>query len=163
MKWLLVAAAMFVVGCTGGDTVLDTSTSLLVGGDTSPDGAPTTIPGEGVTGTTVRNQAITEHRQVHSEDTDNGPVLHLVIPRSGYTEIDVESFIRDLRDAQPGLWGVELFDNADAQVAFMRPSDLRTEEQRTLVSRHHLVTLTEGELLIWRGPFSSLGRSTIGS
>lgn len=163
-----LAALLVVAGCTSAeDTELSTTSSLVAGG--SPVGETTTTLADGESGsspapsTTLLGEAITEHRQVHSEDTDNGPVLHLVIPRGGYTEIDVESFVREVREAHPGLWGVELFDNADAQVAFMTPADQRDDDQRTLLSRYHLVTLTEGETLIWRGPFSALGQSMIGS
>lgn len=168
---VVLVVALVAVGCSSDDAELSTTTTLVAGGtsapgDTTPEGNGENGNGEnaeGGTTTTLRGQPITEHRQVYSEETPNGPVIHLVVPRLGYTDADVENFIRDLRESQPGLWGVELFDNDDAQAAFVIPAAQRTEEQRTVLTRYHLVSLTEGETLVWRGPFSSLGQSTIGS
>lgn len=154
---------LVVAGCTS-----EVATTTTSGSEPGPGGTTNTTEVGGAetpdtTTTTLRGQVITEHNQVHTEETNAGPILHVVIPRGGYSDIDVENFIRDLRDSHPGLWGVELFDNVDAQAAFMVDADRRSEEQRTLVARHHLLTLSEGERVTWRGPFSSLGRSTLGS
>lgn len=166
---VVLIAVLILAGCSDSDsTELSTTTSLPGTGadtDTTVQGGDPEGEGEepSQTTTTLRGQAVSEFQQVHREETVSGPVLHLLIPRGGYTDIDIENFIRDLRESQPGLWGVELFDNPDAQVAFAVPAAQRTDEQRQVLGRHHLVSLSEGDVLIWRGPFSSLGQSTLGS
>ncbi len=164
-RFILAALMIAVVGCTSDEPLPTTTTegsgtSVPSGG--GGDTSSTTIPDNEST-TTLAGRAVDSYRLAHSEETLNGLVVHLVIPRAGYTDIDLENFIRDFRAATPGLWGVQLFDDDDAQLAYLVSDSLRTEEQRTLVTRHHLLTLTQGETLIWRGPFASLGQVILGS
>jgi hypothetical protein len=165
--FLLAVAGLLVTvqACTGDGGETTTTTSAEGGAVTSAPGSDagsTTTSPENST-TTLRGQVVDQFRQAHSEEATGGDIVHLVIPRAGYTDIDIENFLRELRQASPGLWGVELFDSDEAQQAFMVPEGSRTEEQRTLISRHHLASLVDGDLLVWRGPFASLGQVILGS
>lgn len=161
---ILAVAILVVVACTGDES--SPTTTVAGSGNTLPSGGEgttsSTSPGE-ATETTLAGRAVDTYRIAKSEETLNGLEVHLVIPRAGYTDVDLENFIRDFRDATPGLWGAQIFDSDEAQAAYLVAEALRTEEQRTLITRHHLLTLDQGETLIWRGPFSSLGQSIIGS
>lgn len=163
---VLAVSLLVVVACTDDDAELSATTSV-VAGTTQPgsDGGTsttsTTAPDE--TSTTLRGQAVTQYTTVHTEETANGQIRHLLIPRAGYTDIDIESFVRDLREATPGLWGLEIFDNDEAQEAFLVPAADRDDDQRALVNAHHLASLSEGDTLVWRGPFSLLGSQALGS
>jgi hypothetical protein len=158
-RLLLLLLVLALVACS--DDGSDSTTTTPPSGTTvdEPDGNATTIPG-GETTTTVVS-AVSTFRQALREETDNGVVVHLVIPRAGFTEIDLYNFIRDFRAATPTLWRVELFDDDQAHAAFLVPEASRNEEQRTLVSRYHLLTLAQGDTIIWRGPLSSLGQQTL--
>lgn len=87
----------------------------------------------------------------------------MVIPVGGYTDVDLYNFLADLKQADPDLWGAEVFDDPDAPAAFAVPESQRTAEQIDLLSRHHLVSLVAGDTIRYQGPFSSFGESVIGS
>ena len=84
-------------------------------------------------------------------------------PPGAYTEVDLENFIGDLKEADPELWGAEVFDDEDAIQAFVIPEDQRTAEQQTLVDEHHFVSLVNGDTIRFQGPFSEFGEAIIGS
>ena len=86
-----------------------------------------------------------------------------MIPPGAYTEIDLENFIGDLKEADPELWGAEVFDDEDAIQAFVIPENQRTAEQQALVDDHHFVSLINGDTIRFEGPFSEFGEAIIGS
>ncbi|MEX0864278.1 MAG: hypothetical protein WD269_05305 [Acidimicrobiia bacterium] len=157
---LVLATA--VVACDRVETVLSTPTSLVVGG-TSTTAAPGTTTVADDTSTTLRGQSVSEFETVARLSTANGEVLHIVIPAGGYTDVDLENFIRELKDADPELWGVEVFDDPTAPEAFSVEEASRTQEQSDLLDRHHLVSLVNGDTLRFQGPFKSFGESILGS
>ena len=154
--------ATTVAACDNQETVLSTPTSLVVGG-TSTSAVPGTTTVGDDTSTTLRGQSVTEFETVARLSTANGEVLHIVIPAGGYTDVDLENFIRDLKDADPELWGVEVFDDPTAPEAFSVEEASRTQEQSNLLDRHHLVSLVNGDTLRFQGPFESFGESILGS
>ena len=115
------------------------------------------------TGTTIRGQTVTDYQTVARLSTANGEVLHIVIPIGGYTDIDLYNFIADLKEADPDLWGAEVFDDPEAATAFATAEGERSEAQATLVRNHHLVSLVSGDTIRYQGPFTSFGESTLGS
>ena len=95
--------------------------------------------------------------------TDNGEVLHIVIPQGGYTDLDLFGFIADLKEADPDLWGVEVFDDAEAAAAFAVAEGERTDAQAQMITSHHLISLVSGDTIRYQGPFSDFGEEILGS
>jgi hypothetical protein len=156
---LVLATA--VAACDNQETVLSTPTSLVVGGTSTTTPGTTTVGDD--TSTTLRGQNVTEFETVARLSTANGEVLHIVIPAGGYTDVDLENFILELKDADPELWGIEVFDDPTAPEAFSVEAASRTQEQSDLLDRHHLVSLVNGDTLRFQGPFESFGESILGS
>lgn len=158
----LVAAAA-LAACSGDPET--TTTTTVPGGTVAPGDSTTTtsttIPE--ATATTLRGQIVTDYQTVARLSTDNGEVLHIVIPIGGYTDIDLYNFIADLKEADPDLWGAEVFDDPEAATAFATADGERSEAQATLVQNHHLVSLVSGDTIRYQGPFASFGESTLGS
>jgi hypothetical protein len=159
----LLVLALALVACNREETVLSTTSSVVAGGTTiaTPSTmAGTTIP-EG--STTLAGEAVSDYEVVARLSTANGEVLHIVIPAGGYTDVDLENFVGDLKENDPELWGVEVFDDPTAPEAFGVDEATRTPEQQQLLDRHHLVSLVNGDVLRFQGPFSELGEHVIGS
>ena len=159
--------ALVVAACDDGTVELST-TSSLVTGTTEPATATTiqeatTTTAEQVTGTSVVGETVSSFEVVVRISGDNGETLHILIPEGAYTDVDLENFIGDLKEADPDLWGAEVFDDEDAVQAFVIPEDQRTEEQQVLVDEHHLVSLVGGDTIRFQGPFSEFGEFIIGS
>lgn len=162
---LVALVAILALAACSGDS--DSSTTTTVpGGGTAPAGdsttTSTTTPSQ-ASPTTIRGQSVTDYQTVARLSTANGEVLHIVIPIGGYTDIDLHNFIADLKEADPDLWGAEVFDDAEAATAFATPEGERSEAQATLVRNHHLVSLVSGDTIRYQGPFASFGESTLGS
>lgn len=154
--------ALALVACTGDDPELTTTT--LGGGTTTPTQAEsTTTSAPEATDTTLRGQVVTDYETVARLSTSNGEVLHIVIPQGGYTDIDLYGFIADLKDADPDLWGIEVFDSAEAAAAYAVAEGERTDEQNQLIDRHHLISLVSGDTIQYQGPFEEFGESILGS
>jgi hypothetical protein len=156
------AMAILLVACDSGETTLSTGSTLIT---TTPDDTNVTSTTAVVdeTSTTIRGQTVTEYEVVARLSTANGEVLHIVIPMGGYTDVDLENFIIDLKEADPELWGAEVFDDPGAPAAFAVDEAERSAEQETLLDQHHLVSLVAGETIRFQGPFAELGDTVIGS
>ncbi len=159
---LALALVGTLAACDDGEANPTTTTSPVTTTSAS-DGSTTTSGGGEVTSTTLRGQVITDYQTAGRLSTANGEVLHLVVPVGGYTDVDLFNFLVDLKQAHPGLWGVEVFDDPRGPEVFAIPDGDRDEEQRTLLDRHHLVSLVEGDTIRYQGPFRSLGEAVIGS
>ena len=173
MKSRNIAAALLAFGlvvgaCDDGTVELSTTSSLVTGTTETPDqdGSTTTSPGEDngdQTEVTLVGETVGAFEIMVRISGDNGETLHIVIPPGAYTEIDLENFIGDLKEADPELWGAEVFDDEDAIPAFVIPEDQRTAEQQVLVDDHHFVSLVDGDTIRFQGPFSEFGEAIIGS
>ena len=154
--------ALALVACTGDDP--EPTTTTLGGGTTTPTQAEsTTTSAPEATDTTLRGQVVTDYETVARLFTSNGEVLHIVIPQGGYTDIDLYGFIADLKEADPDLWGVEVFDDAGAATAFAVAEGERTDEQAQMITRHHLISLVSGDTIRYQGPFREFGEEILGS
>ncbi len=160
---VVLLAALALAACSGDAEV--TTTTTAAGGGTAPsnDSTTSTTTAPEATPTTIRGQTVTDYQTVARLSTANGEVLHIVIPIGGYTDIDLYNFIADLKEADPDLWGAEVFDDAEAATAFATAEGERSEAQATLIRNHHLVSLVSGDTLRYQGPFASFGESTLGS
>lgn len=159
-----LAAAIALAACSGDPET--TTTTTAPGGGTAPSSDSTTTTSTTApeaTETTIRGQIVTDYQTVARLSTANGEVLHIVIPIGGYTDIDLHNFIADLKEADPDLWGAEVFDDPEAATAFSTAEGERSEAQATLVQNHHLVSLVSGDTIRYQGPFASFGESTLGS
>ena len=162
----VVTALMLVASaCDNGEAELSTTSSLVLGTTEAPDpGATTTVPDGGeATPTTLRGEPVTDHEVIIRESTDDGLILHIVIPPGAYTEVDMQNFVGDLLEGNPELWGAEIFDDRAALDAYQKSEDERTEEEQRLIDEHHFVSLVRGDTLRFQGPFSEFGEHIIGS
>ena len=134
---LLAALAVVAAACDSDDAALSTTTSVLTDTTEAPerDTTTTTEDTESTTSTTLVGETISSHEVVARISTDNGEVLHIVIPEGAYTDVDLVNFIGDLKEADPDLWGVEVFDDPDAAEAFTVPEDERTEAEQEALDR----------------------------
>lgn len=176
-RWLALIAvlALVTVGCDGDDPELSTESTIVSGAtgtDPAPEGTTTTATGGNGNGggdgsspsTTLAGQAVTEYEVVHEIPNEDGVAQHIVIPSSeAYTDVDLQNFVFDLLEANPDLYGIQIFDNAAAAEAFLVPKDERTEQQTELLAESHFVTVTGRARIDYRGPFSEFPGGAIGS
>ena len=164
--------ALFLVGCDGDDAELSTDSTIVTGSSgtqvtgTQPpsDGASTTQPGGGGgSGTTLVGESVASFEVVHETANDNGVTQHIVIPNGAYTDVDLENFAIDLIEANPDLFGAQIFDDVAAAEAFRVPEDQRTDEDRELLARHWFVTMSGRSRIAFHGPFAEFPGGAIGS
>ena len=164
----VLAFGLVISACDDGTVELSTTSSLVTGTTESPDqgGSTNTLGGGdngGQTTTTLVGETVGSFDIIVRISGDNGETLHIMIPPGAYTEVDLENFIGDLKEADPELWGAEVFDDEEALQAFVIPEDQRTTEQQVLVDDHHFVSLVGGDTIRFQGPFSEFGEAIIGS
>lgn len=160
--------ALFVVACDGDDAELTTDSTIISPSGTDPaTEATTTTAGNGNEGssppTSLVGQTVTEFEVVHEIPNENGVAQHIVIPNGAYTDVDLENFVIDLIEANPDLYGAEIFDDAAAAEAFLTPEADRTDEENQLLEENHFVTLTGRARIDFRGPFAEFPGGAIGS
>lgn len=162
----VLTMGLILVACDDGAVELSTTSSLVTGTTETPEqgGSTTSLAeNEGPSSTALVGETVAGADIIVRISGDNGETLHIVIPPGAYTEIDLENFIGDLKEADPELWGAEVFDDEDAIPAFVIPTDQRTAEQQALVDEHHFVSLIGGDTIRFQGPFSEFGEAIIGS
>lgn len=171
MRFLIAAliplVGLIVSACSDDVGELSTASSLVTGAASAASGSTTTAVEDGgsglTTATSLVGETVTSYDVIARFSDDNGETLHILISGGAYTDVDLENFIGDLKDGDPELWGVEVFDDPGAVDAFVIPEEQRTVEHQGLLDRHHLVSLVEGDTIVYRGPFSELGQIVIGS
>ena len=165
---LIAALAAVLAACDGGDAELSTGSTIITGGTNAPAPSTTTTPDEGggsgaSPSTTLAGETVSEFEIVHRIPNDNGEERHYVIPQGAYTDVDLENFVIDLIEADPELYGDEIFDDDAAAEAFLVPEADRTEEQTALIEENHFVTLVGRDTIEFRGPFAEFPGGAIGS
>lgn len=162
---VLVAGATLLAACNADDVALSTTSTLIgVAPSTTVAASSTTSTGPGDrTSTTARGESVSTYEIVVRIADDNGDILHVVIPPGAYTDIDLENFIQDLRDSNQQLWGVEVFDDPEAALAFQVAEADRTEADQQLLDDHHLVSLVNGDTIRFQGPLSDFGEYILAS
>jgi hypothetical protein len=142
---------------------------LVTGTTEAPVEGPTTTTGEqpdsgSATSTTLRGQTVQSYEVTARIPSDNGDILYIVVPDSdAYTDVDMENFIGDLLEANPDLWGAEVFKSEQGPEVFAIADDQRTDEQSQILSEDHLVSLVGGDTIKFQGPLSDAGQMIIGS
>ena len=119
----------------------------------APPASDTTPPGTPVEDYTI---------EVAASEGD-GEALWVSIPPENYTDRDLEDFLARVRDERDSLVALYVVDNPEAIDAVRIAEEARTEEEQALVDAHYLVSLTDGDLVTFRGPFESAGSFVLGS
>jgi hypothetical protein len=68
-----------------------------------------------------------------------------------------------LVDEEEDLFELHVLDEVEAVDAARVPEADRTEEEQALVDDHYLVSITQGNVVTFHGPFESAGSFLIGS
>ncbi len=184
LKLCVVAALLSVAAAAcGSDYVpaLVTTTSRVVttaaSTTTAPELETTTVPD---TPTMVEEPAETAedasdtetdaveaseifYRVVRQESTRDGNRLFLEIPSGSYTDRELENLVLSVYEERDDLYEVHVFDNRDAVEVLVKAEEERTADESELLDRHYLVSLLEGSILRFQGPFANLEGFIIGS
>lgn len=121
----------------------------------------TTTPGD--TTTTLAGEPVSEYEIVARSSSADGETLYVVIPPGGYTDTDLEGFVRDLYEATPGLWELHVFDDASGADALLTDEAERTAGDEAALENHWLVSIVEASVIRFQGPFADSGEFLIGS
>lgn len=162
---VVLSLAVFAGACDSGEAELSTTSSLVTGTTAIPTEATSTTEAASTVPSTseVVGETVSSAEVKVRIASDNGEILYLLIPEGAYTDVDLVNFIGDLKEADPDLWGAEVFDDESAIEAFVIPEDQRTTEQQELIDDHHFVSLVDGDTVQFQGPFSEFGEFIIGS
>jgi hypothetical protein len=161
---LLGALILIVAACDSGEGAELTTTSSSIVGSTTIPGSDSTTSGEGQgTTSTLAGEAVASHEVVLRESTDDGETLYIVIPPGDYTDVDLENFVGNLMENDESVTNLEVFDDGEAIDIFLLEESEQTAADLVLISEHHLVTLTNRNRIIYRGPYADLGEIAIGS
>lgn len=167
----LLALVIAVTACTGSDEGVDLTTTT----STMPDVASGTSEAEEDTTTTTTlaettttqadaGQPVEDHQVVVRTDGPDGDLLWVLVEPGEYTSVDLENFVFDFLDSSDTtIWEVHVFDDDAALTAGRIEADERTAEEQELVDAHYLVSVTEGVVLTFQGPFAAFGGAVFGS
>ena len=169
----LLAAVVMVAACSPEEAELTTTTT------TTPTESTTTEPADDSTTTTVDEDGededgdedgdaseptITDYEVVVRGSATGGETLWILVEPGDYTDVDLENLIRELVDeSDVTLAGINVFDDRDALEAGRVDPDARTEEEQELVDDHFLVSLVDGAVIRFEGPYSEFGETAVGS
>jgi hypothetical protein len=161
----LVALSVLAAACDGEEAVLSTTSSLITdSGDTgSPTTTVTVAPGDQTSTTLVGESVGTNYTIVAREPGDDGETVYIVIGPGAYTDVDLENFLGDLYEEGIATDGAEVFDDAAAADAYLKPEAERTPEEVELIEQHHFVSLVGGSIIRFQGPFAESGEFVLGS
>jgi hypothetical protein len=167
---LVVVLALVSTACNrSAEPELTTTTTL--GTEAPSDTAPTTSTTEAPPTTTAETtppatapvKEIEDYEIQIATSVDEGDVLWVTIPAEDYTDRDLENFVVTMFDEAEGLWELHVLDDADAVAAARVAAGDRTPEEQELVDTHYLISLTDGNVITFHGPFESAGSFLIGS
>jgi hypothetical protein len=160
----LALLVSLLAACSPEEAELTTTTTTApVATTTTVDDTTTTTASDGDDGGAVE-PAITDYEVVVRSSGTDGEVLWLLIDPGDYTDIDLENLIRELVDTSDvTLAGIYVFDDPDALDAGRVDEDARTDEEQALVDQHFLVSLVDGAIIRFQGPYSEFGETAVGS
>lgn len=153
-----------VTACSGEEAELTTTTTTTVPASTTTV-ASTTTSSEGVEdGSGVTEPAIQDYEIVVRSSTSNGESLWVLIDPGDYNVVDLENLIRQLVDESTvTLESVMVYDDLEALEAGRVDEGVRTTEEQALVDEHHLVSLVDGAVIRFAGPYAQFGEMAVGS
>ena len=169
----LFAAVVMVAACSPEEAELTTTTT------TTPTETTTTESTDDSTTTTIEDDdenenggedgdastpAISDYEIVVRASATGGETLWILIEPGDYTDIDLENLIRELVDESDAtLAGINVFDDRDALEAGRVDPNARTDEEQELVDDHFLVSLVDGAVIRFQGPYEEFGETAVGS
>lgn len=160
-----VVAVLLTAACSPEEAELTTTTTT-----TSPSDSTTTTLAKVTTTTehggddTPGSPAIEEYEVVVRSTATAGETLWILIEPGDYTDIDLEDLVRDLvAETDSTLFGIHVFDDRDALDAGRVDPDARTADEQTLVDEHFLVSLIDGAIIRFQGPYAEYGETAVGS
>lgn len=158
----ILAVSLLVAACDQADEPELTTTSTSRATTTA---APTTTvaPTTTTSADTSEGAIIEDYEVVVRSTADEGPVLWVVVPEAPYTDVDLEQFVTRLVEEEAGVWEIHVFDDPAALEAGRVAEEDRTEEEAGLISEHYLVSLTEGVVLEYHGPYADSPGFVLGS
>ena len=145
-------------------TTLPTTTAPPL--TTVPEASSTTVGTVGETSIPVPEPSEFEeifYRVVRQESTRDGTRLFLEITPGAYSDIDLENLVLSVYEERDDLHEVHVFDNREAVEVLVKPEGERTREESDLLDRHYLVSLLDGSILRFQGPFADLDGYVVGS
>lgn len=167
---LIVVLALVSAACNRSAEPELTTTTTTVATETPSTTAQTTPITEAPTTTTETTppdtapvKEIGDYEVQVATSVDDGEVLWVTIPAEDYTDRDLENFVVTMFDEEEGLWELHVLDDVDAVAAARVAADDRTPEEQELVDNHYLISLTDGNVITFHGPFESAGSFLIGS
>lgn len=161
----LIVTVLLVAACDQADepeltTTSTTDASTTTTAPTTTTMAPTTST---MDGDSSDGRIIDDYDVVVRSEGDDGPVLWVVVPDADYTDVDLEQFVTRLVEEEPGVWEIHVFDDPAALEAGRIDEGDRTEEEAELLDAHYLVSLTEGVVLDYHGPYEDSPGFVLGS
>lgn len=168
---LIVVLALVSAACNRGSEPELTTTTTTVATEDSSTTAPPTPTTEAAPTTTAETappatapvKEIEDYEIQIATSVDEGEVLWVTIPAEDYTDRDLENFVVTLFDEEEELWELHVLDDVEAVAAARVAADDRTPQEQELVDAHYLISLTDGNVITFRGPFESAGSFLIGS
>lgn len=166
---IMLIAILALAACDRGaepELTVTTSTSLASAAPTA-----TTVAGVATTTTTADDASTTTLASMPVEDYDiqvatsgdEGQVLWVTIPAEDYTDRDLEDFVVGVVEDVGDIWEFHVLDDTAAVDAARVSEGDRTEEEQAMVDEHYLVSVTEGNVITFHGPFEAAGTFLIGS
>lgn len=161
---LVIGVVLIVTGCTLGEEVTTTTEAIVEVTTTAPP-PPTTSSTTSTTLAPLAGPAFPEYsiaRRIESEDGSDTIVV-LLDPDSYQilSDVDLYDVLAEVVDRFPPIFTAYVVDDSTAVEAVLAVEP--TEEQLQVLSEHYLVSLEEGFRIVYRGPFSELGSSVLGS
>lgn len=167
---LIVVLALVSAACNRSAEPELTTTTTTVATEAPSTTAPPTPTTEAPPTTnetappaTATVKEIEDYEVQIATSVDDGEVLWVTIPAEDYTDRDLENFVVTLFDEEEELWELHVLDDVDAVAAARVAADDRTPQEQELVDSHYLISLTDGNVITFRGPFESAGSFLIGS
>jgi len=162
----LALIAVVAAACSPEEAELTTTTTTVQSTTTTVADDPTsTTAADSENGdSTEAEPAITDHEVVVRSSGTDGEVLWILIDPGDYTDIDLENLIRQLVDeSEVTLAGINVFDDLEALEAGRVDDEGRTADEQALVDEHFLVSLVDGAVIRFEGPYSEFGETAVGS
>lgn len=103
------------------------------------------------------------YRVVRQESTRDGNRLFLEVAPGSYTDVDLENLVLSVFEERDDLYELHVFDNREAVEALVKAENERTPDDAELLDRHYLISVLEGSILRFQGPFANLEGFIIGS
>lgn len=156
---------VLLVACSPEEAELTTTTTTVPASTTTTEAETTTTEAEDSDDPdTEDGPAISEFEVVVRSSGTAGETLWVLIEPGDYNDIDLENFIRERVDeSEVDLVGIHVFDDPEALEAGRIDEEARTEEEQALVDAHYLISLIDGSIIRFQGPYADLGETAVGS